>query len=400
MLSHLKVVELATMVAAPAAAGLLADWGAQVIKIEPHHGDPMRGAPGGPLGSINFDLHNRNKRSIALNTSAPDTRSVILRLVAGADIFITNMLPAQLSKLKLDWATLHEVNSRLVYGAVSSFGRTGPDKDRGATDNLGFWARAGGTDLLTVEGQDPLPIRQSVGDRTTGALACAGILAAALDAQRNGVGRLVDTSLLSAGMWTFSTDIANHMNRGRTASSKGRREAVMPLANYFRSRDGRWVQLHTSISLLAPALGRPELAADRRFNGQQRPTREDNARLVDLVDEAVAEMDYEELKSRFEAAGVRYEPVNTPADLAQDPQVLATRRLIEVEGGSGLHWQVASPWSVVDEEGELTQLSGAPPVIGEHTDEILAELGYSEADVARMRENGSVPPHTSRGATA
>ena len=236
MLSDLKVVELATMVAAPAAAGLLADWGAQVIKIEPHSGDPMRGGPGSPLGSINFDLHNRNKRSIALNTSAPDTRGVILKLVEAADVFITNMLPQQLEKLRLDWEALHSVNPRLVYGAVSSFGRTGPDKDRGATDNLGFWARAGGTGLLTVDGQDPLPIRQSVGDRITGALACAGILAATVSAERTGIGRFVDTSLLSAGMWSFSTDIANQMNRGRTAPSRGRRHAVMPLANYFKTK--------------------------------------------------------------------------------------------------------------------------------------------------------------------
>lgn len=392
MLSQLKVVELATMVAAPAAAGLLADWGAQVIKIEPHRGDPMRGAPGSPLGTINFDLHNRGKRSIAVDTGAPDTRDVILKLVACTDIFITNILPDQLAKLGLDWETLHALNPRLVYGAVSSFGRFGPDRNRGATDNLGFWARAGGTGLLTVEGQDPLPIRQSVGDRITGALACAGILAAALDAQRTGTGRFVDTSLLSAGMWTFSTDIANHMNKGRTASSKGRREAVMPLANYFRTRDGRWVQLHTSISLIAPALGRPELANDPRFNGARRATREDNAALVDLIDAAVSQFDYNDLKARFEAAGVRFEPVNTPADLAQDPQVLATGRLIEVdtaEGGS--HWQVANPWTVLEETTVVPQQRGAAPHIGQHTVEILEELGFSAEDIARMRGNGTIP---------
>src|SRR5271170_6550812 len=139
MLQGLKVVELASMVAAPAAAGLLADWGAEVVKIESHAGDPMRGRPGSPLGGINFDMHNRGKRDIALNTNAPDTREVILKLVADADLFVTNMLPDQLAKLRLDWETLHKVNPRMVYGAVSSFGRVGPDKDRGATDNLGFW---------------------------------------------------------------------------------------------------------------------------------------------------------------------------------------------------------------------------------------------------------------------
>src|SRR5690606_30096269 len=185
MLQGVRIVELATMVAAPSAAGLMADWGAQVIKIEPHTGDPMRGRPGSPLGSINFDLHNRGKRSIALNPSAPGGREVILRLARGCDLFVTNMLSAQLAKLRLTFDDLHPLNPKMVYGAVSSFGRRGPDKDRGATDNLGFWARGGGTALLTVEGHEPVPIRQSVGDRTTGMTACAGMLAALLEAQRS-----------------------------------------------------------------------------------------------------------------------------------------------------------------------------------------------------------------------
>ncbi len=141
------------------------------------------------------------------------------------------MLPDQLEKLDLTWEDLHPLNPRMTYGAVSSFGRTGPDMNRGATDNLGFGARGGGTDLLTVEGNDPLPIRQSVGDRITGMAACTGILAATLDAQRTGKGKFIETSLLATGMWAFSTDIANQMNRGRTAVSKNRQSAALPLSN-------------------------------------------------------------------------------------------------------------------------------------------------------------------------
>lgn len=392
MLNDLKIVELATMIAAPTAAGLLADWGAQVIKIEPHRGDPMRGGPGSALGSINYDLANRNKRSIALETSAPDSREIILRLVATADIFITNMLPDQLMKLELGWETLHPMNPRMVYGAVSSFGRTGPDMNRGATDNLGFWARAGGTGLLTVQGQDPIPIRQSVGDRITGAVACAGILAATLEAQRTGKGRFVDTSLLAAGMFAFSTDIANQMNKGRTAVSKGRHGAVMALANYFKTRDDRWIQLHAGLAQFAPVVGRPDLAEDYRFNGMRRLSPEDNAALVDIVDAIFAQYDYADITARMEAAGVRWEPVNTPATLATDPQVLATGRLIKVGDGDDRHWQVANPWTMIDDDGDVTALTGRPPANGEHSVEILKELGYADADVARMRANGTILP--------
>ncbi|MDP3460817.1 MAG: CoA transferase, partial [Hyphomonas sp.] len=128
MLQGVKVIEFASVVAAPSAGGLLADWGADVVKIEPHAGDSMRGRPGSPLGSTNFDIHNRNKRGIALNTNAPDTQEVLLRLVAGADIFLTNMLPSRLEKIGMDWNSLHAVNPAMVYGAVSSFGWNGPDR--------------------------------------------------------------------------------------------------------------------------------------------------------------------------------------------------------------------------------------------------------------------------------
>jgi len=391
MLSHLKVIELATMVAAPAAGGLLADWGAQVIKIEPHRGDPMRGAPGSLLGSINFDLHNRNKRSIALDTRASSTRDIILKLVGSADVFLTNMLPDQVEELDLGFERLREMNPRIVYAAVSSFGQSGPDRNRGATDNLGFWARAGGTGLLTVDGADPLPVRQSVGDRITGALACAALLAAVSAARETGEGRFVDTSLLSAGMWAFSTDIANHMNRGRTAPSRGRAEAVMPLANYFRTRDGRWLQVHTSLELLAPVIGRRNLLDDPRFAPGRRPSREDNADLVAQVDAAIAAFDYDELKALFEAAGVRSEPVSTPADLAVDPQVRATERLVQVGHGEGAHWQVANPWSVADHTGPHRALTAPPPRVGEHAAAILAEVGYDDAAIARLRVEGALP---------
>lgn len=389
MLEDLKIIELATMIAAPTAAVFLADWGAQVIKIEPHRGDPMRGGPGSALGSINYDLANRNKRSIALDTSTGDTREIILKLAKTADIFITNMLPDQLEKLDLTWETLHTLNPRMVYGAVSSFGRKGPHKNRGATDNLGFWARGGGTGLLTVEGQDPLPIRQSVGDRITGAVACAGILAATLDARRTGKGCFVDTSLLAAGMFAFSTDIANQMNKGRTATSKGRHGAVIALANYFKTRDSRWVQIHTGVALLATAVDRPELANDPRFSGR-RMSKDDIAALVDIVDEIIAGFAYADLAERLDRAGVRWEPVNTPASLAEDVQVLETGRLMQVDDGQ---WQVASPWTMIGDVGEVRQLIAPPPALGEHTVEILTELGYGDADVSRMRANGTILPN-------
>ncbi|MFW6092903.1 MAG: CaiB/BaiF CoA transferase family protein [Pseudomonadota bacterium] len=392
MLGHLKVVELATMVAAPAAAGLLADWGADVIKIEPHAGDPMRGG-GGPLGSTNFDLHNRGKRSMALSLKSPEARAVILRLVEDADLFVTNMLPGQLAKLELDYPNLAPINPRLVYGEISSFGREGPDRDRPATDNLGFWARGGGTSLLTLKGQEPLPIRQSVGDRITGLSAAVGMLAAVLEAMKTGRGRLVDTSLLRSAVWTFGTDMTNQLTNGRVGSSKGRREQVMPLSNYFKTRDGRWLQIHTTIAQLAPALDRPELADDPRW-ADFRSARENGTELVDIVDELFAALSYEEVTARLEAADVRWEPVQSPADVVADPQAQAAGCFTEVpdaQAPEGYVRQVASPPAFYDGETPARTELRPAPAVGEHTRQLLRELGYTDADIAALADSRVIP---------
>jgi crotonobetainyl-CoA:carnitine CoA-transferase CaiB-like acyl-CoA transferase len=393
LLENLRVIEFATMVAAPAAAGLLADWGADVIKIEPHTGDPMRGT-GGALGSTNFDLHNRGKRSISLNTKSEETRDIIMRLVRDADLFVTNVLPGQLEKLGLDYPKLAAVNPRLVYGEVSSFSREGTERDRPATDNLGFWARGGATALLTPKGSDPLPIRQSVGDRITGLSACVGMLAALFEASITGKGRLVDASLLRSAVWTFGTDVTNQLVRGRVGSTKGRHDAVLPLSNYFKTRDGRWLQLHTSIGQLAPALGQPELARDPRWSNP-RAARENGAALVDAVDGMIGKLDFTEARALLEAGDIRWEPVQTPGELVADPQAIAAGCFVAVpkaDAPSETETQVAGPVTFYEGVDPLKRGLGKPPRIGEHTREVLLEIGYGEADLERLIRNGTIPP--------
>ncbi len=391
MLEGIRVIEMATMIAAPAAAGMLSEWGADVIKIEPHRGDGMRGGPGSALGSTNFDIHNRGKRVIALETRFPESREIVLKLVSDADVFITNILPGQLEKLRLDFEDLHALNPRLVYGQVTGFGRVGPQRDRPAMDNAGFWARGGGTALLTVKGLDPIPQRQSVGDRITSLGATAGILCALVEAQRTGKGRLVDTSLLRSGIWTFGTDIANQIIRGRVGSSKRRHEAVMPLSNFFKTKDEKWVLIHTGLEALAPAVGREDLLEDPRFSGPG-AMREHGTELVDALDPTFAERTRAEWQQILDAAGVICEPVQRPGDIIEDPQAQAAGCFVEVPspyGEEGSRREPAAPPAFYNDDGSWADGPRGPsPRIGQHTVEILRELGYADADITALRDKG------------
>ena len=323
----------------------------------------------------------------------------MLRLAGTADVLVTNLLPGRLGGLALDYEDLAAVNPRIVYGEVSSFGREGPDRDRPATDNLGFWARGGGTGLLTQKGRDPLPIRQSVGDRVTGLSACLGILAALLARETTGRGRLVDTSLLRTGVWTFGTDVVNQLIRGRVGSSKGRHEQVMPLANYFKTRDGRWLQLHTSLRELAPALGRPELAEDPRWRTPA-AARENGAALVDLVDGLFAELTFEQAAGKLEAGGIRWEPVQTMPELVADEQARAAGCFVEVPHPSEpgrTQPQVAAPPAFYDGGEPVRETLGKPPAIGEHTVDVLREAGYSDEEIRALAQATVIPEEALAG---
>ncbi len=191
MLNGLKVIEMATYVAAPAAGGLLADWGADVLKVEPLTGCPMRnffasamtdGYDDNPV----FDLDNRGKRAIAINTSTPEGQQLVRDLVKDADIFITNLRPTQLVEQGLDFASLNAINEKLVYGSVTGFGLEGPEKDKPGFDSAAFWVKSGLAWIMTPKGSAPDPIRVAVGDHVTGISTTAGILAGVIQAQKTG----------------------------------------------------------------------------------------------------------------------------------------------------------------------------------------------------------------------
>ena len=241
MLDGIRVIELATYIAAPGAGGLLSDWGAEVVKVEAPEGDPWRlmfqsAGVDEENGNPVFDYDNRGKKGIIVDTSQEEGREIIVQLIKNADVFLTNIRPGGLERARLDWPTLRRENPKLIYASVSGYGLTGAERDRPGFDIAAFWSRAGVGQMHTPKGQDPVHLRTAVGDHFTSITTVSGILAALLERQKTGKGKLVETSLLRTGVYAVSSDLSIQQRLGRLASARPRHAAINPLANFFKPK--------------------------------------------------------------------------------------------------------------------------------------------------------------------
>ncbi|GAK46011.1 L-carnitine dehydratase/bile acid-inducible protein F [Tepidicaulis marinus] len=400
MLEGIRVIEMATYIAAPGAGGILADWGAEVIKVEPLSGCPMRNffksvgvdhLKGNPV----FDLDNRGKRSVALNTATPEGVEAIKRLVKDADVFLTNVRPGGLERAGLDYESLKKVNPKLVYATVSGYGLQGPDRDRPGFDMAAFYARSGLGAITTPKGQEPAPLRTAVGDHTTSMATTAGILGALLERQRTGKGRLVEASLLRTGIYALGSDMSIQLKFGKLGSTKSRHEAINPLNNFFKTSDGIWIAIiprqgSVDWDAICKAIGQPKMIEDPRFKSS-RDRRANGTELVDILDAAFAQHDLEYWTKALDEQDMVWAPMMPPADVAADPQAEAAGAFFDVpeNDGSGTFRAPASPIRFGG-EGEDAHPRGPSPDLGQHTLDVLKEFGYSEADIAGLQKSGTI----------
>jgi crotonobetainyl-CoA:carnitine CoA-transferase CaiB-like acyl-CoA transferase len=395
MLEGLKVVEFATYIAAPGAGGIMADWGAEVVKIEPPGGDPIRGFFDsiGHVSDVNpvFELDNRGKQGVVLDITKPEGREAVVKLVRGADVFLTNVRPGALKRARLDYETLKGENPRLIYCSVTGYGLQGPDADKPGFDGASFWCRSGVAGLTTPKGSEPFPIRTGMGDHTTSLATAAAILAAVVERTRTGVGRLVETSLIRTGVYAVGSDMAIQLRFGRVASNRPRADAINPIGNFYRTRDGRWISLvprqgSKDWPPLAKALGLEAMLADERFAGAK--ARKTNApAFVAALDAAFAAIDYDEAARILDAIDMVWAPVQRAADVAADPQAEAAGCFVNTPDGQGAAFR--APAAPARFPGADDGPKGPAPGLGEHTDAVLGALGYTAAEIAGMRESGA-----------
>lgn len=400
----IRVVEVASWTYVPVAGAVLAEWGADVIKVEhPVTGDPQRGlvtsglVPTGPGGVAHMmELPNRGKRSVGLDLSSTEGHGVLLELCATADVFLTNFRPQARRKLHIDVGDIRAVRPDIVYVRGSGLGQRGPEAERGGYDNATFWGRGGPADILgKVHGGDGYPVAQpgpGFGDVIGGLTIAGGISAALFHRARTGEPVVVDNSLLATAMWaTGASSLAAGLFGVTSSPAMDRRHMPNPLVNAYRTADGRFISLcmlesDRYFKDLVTVMGHPELAADQRFaDAASRAAH--CADCVDLLDQAFAERTFAEWKEVLVAAAGVWAPVQSPAELLEDPQALANGYVREVEAGSGTVFKmVASPLQFDEQSPDLTRA----PEHGEHTDEVLGELGFDMDHIMELKIRGAV----------
>jgi crotonobetainyl-CoA:carnitine CoA-transferase CaiB-like acyl-CoA transferase len=399
ILEGVRVLEVAQWWFVPAAAAALADWGADVIKIEhPEYGDPMRGlrTGGGTLGggprSFMFEQPNRGKRSVGIDIKTDAGRDLVLRLAAESDVFITSFLPDARRRLGIDVDDLRAVNPRIIYARGHGQGADGPDNEKGGYDAASFWARGGiGHALTPPSAAHPTGQRAAFGD-SIGAITLAGGIAAALfGREHTGEATVVDVSLLGTASWVLAPDtIAARQLGTSTMPAMSRSVSANPIVNSYKTKDGRWIMLVMMESdrfwpELCVHLDRPELVVDERF-ADAAARAENAAECVAILEQIFESATLAEWRERLANIEGVWSPMQSAGELHDDPQVIANNYITYLEDEHGEQPLVRAP---VQFDGERRELSFAP-FQGEHTVEVLAQLGIDSKEIDVLRDQGVV----------
>jgi formyl-CoA transferase len=396
--SGLKVVDLASFIAGPAATTVLSDFGADVIKVEPPgFGDPYRflhRTPPNPASDVDYawQLTNRNKRGIALDLKNPASREVLEALVKWADVFVTNSPPRVRKSLQLTYDDIAPLNRRLIYADITGYGDFGPAADEPGYDITAYWARSGLMAVTRDAGGDPtLPI-PGIGDHATAISLYSAIVTGLYQREKTGRGARVTTSLIAEGAWAAATWIEGALNHAKFFGLHDRKNPPNALLNPYPTSDERWIllvlaQQDRDWPELLNVIDRPELLNDERFSGVRKRSA-NAAALAAILDETFKSRPLSHWKDAFAKTRITVGVVQTLEEAVHDEQMIANNILVPLQGVDGDVRTVNSPMQIIGAEKVLPRRA---PSVGEHTAEVLRELGFSEDKVEALQASGAAP---------
>lgn len=396
-LEGIRVLEVANWLAAPSTAALLADLGADVVKVEPPGGDSYRHYDFRASGydfefPINyaFELDNRGKRSITVALDRPGGPDLVRRLASGVDVFVTNLLTERRKRYGLTYDDIRAVNPRVVYGSFSGYGMEGPDANRPGFDYAAFWARTGIMSLVGSAGSPPALCRGGQGDHTACLALLSGILAALRQRDRTGEPQEVEASLFGAGVWSLGTDIQMALVADQAPPRHDRTRPTNPLWNPYECRDGRWILLAMPQSdpywpAFCRLLGHAEWVDDPRYSTMLQ-RKANSVELAAAIAGFFATRDGQDMARLLDEYGLIWAPVASLTEVIRDPQARATGLFVPVEHPvAGRHETLDTPFRIT---GSGTGPRGSAPLAGEHTSDVLREMGVGDDEAAALAADG------------
>ena len=386
-LAGVRVLDAAGMIAAPSACAMMADLGADVIKLEPPHGDLLRGLVAVPDGPDPWwELDNRGKRGIVVDLTTEDGIQVAHKIAASCDVFVTNLTTERQSKFKLRASDLRQDHPQLIHLTLTGYGNSGPDKDRLAFDHTAFFSRGGVLNIMGEPGQTPPAGRPGQGDHTTSLAILSSILLALRERDLTGEGQDISVALVHTAIWTMSSDLSVGLATGEVPGPIMRIETPSPLVGRFRCSDDRWIMLTMPADRywdrFCGAMGRLDWLEDPRFADPE--TRAQHGpELMILCDEIFGSADSGVWAERLDAAGMVWGLIQNLVEVIDDPQSQALRAFEHVPDAKFPFRTVSPPFGL---DGSEMSVKGPAPEHGQHTNEILLEAGFTPDEVTRLYE--------------
>ncbi len=391
LFSDLVVVDAASFLAGPCAATIMADYGADVIKVEPLTGDRHRTIAGGHESDFSWQLTGRNKRSLSMDITTPEGYGVLMKILKKADVFLVNFTAANLERYKLTFETLKANNPRMIFAQISAYGLKGPDAERRAFDLTGFFARSGIMDIMHSKDEAPAPPAGGVGDHATAMTLFAGIMMAIYKRDRTGEGSMVSTSLAATGTWANGLNLAATVAGLDGPTRRNREGWSNPTSNVYTTSDGRYIMLglqnvRRDWPALLTLLDHPEWLEDERM--ESRAIMKNRHFVKDQLQSAFSALPADVVCERLKASGIVYSLVANTTEVIDDEQLIENGLIVPFETDiPGSSKTFSTPIQMSDESQRKPERG---PNIGEHSNEILREFGFADQEISDLVESGIV----------